>query len=155
MRRLLLAAFAALMLSTSSGCYALERLFCHSWDGCGMWSGCYQTCCGGDWSTDGYLSPGCGNCGGGCGNCGGGCEGSTCEGCGKPYKGFFWAKHNRCRDCAAGHTSNHAERVAGNQEAANAGDGYNVQNAGSVTYPYYTTRGPRDFLARNPASIGR
>ena len=27
--------------------------------------------------------------------------------------------------------------------------------AGSVTYPYYTTRGPRDFLSSNPPSIGR
>jgi hypothetical protein len=26
--------------------------------------------------------------------------------------------------------------------------------SGAVTYPYYTTRGPRDFLAKNPASIG-
>ena len=25
---------------------------------------------------------------------------------------------------------------------------------GAVTYPYYTTRGPRHFLARNPNSIG-
>lgn len=25
---------------------------------------------------------------------------------------------------------------------------------GAVTYPYYTTRGPRDFLAKNPKSIG-
>jgi hypothetical protein len=25
---------------------------------------------------------------------------------------------------------------------------------GAVAYPYYTTRGPRDFLARNPGSIG-
>ncbi|MGA2032701.1 MAG: hypothetical protein ABSG68_10615 [Thermoguttaceae bacterium] len=25
---------------------------------------------------------------------------------------------------------------------------------GAQTYPYYTTRGPRDFLARNPESIG-
>jgi hypothetical protein len=25
---------------------------------------------------------------------------------------------------------------------------------GAVTYPYYTTRGPRDFLDRNPPSIG-
>ena len=24
-----------------------------------------------------------------------------------------------------------------------------------VTYPYYTTRGPRDFLAPNPRGIGR
>lgn len=25
---------------------------------------------------------------------------------------------------------------------------------GAITYPYYTTRGPRDFLASNPRSIG-
>jgi len=25
---------------------------------------------------------------------------------------------------------------------------------GGVTYPYYTTRGPRDYLARNPRGIG-
>ncbi|OHB82666.1 MAG: hypothetical protein A2V98_23685 [Planctomycetes bacterium RBG_16_64_12] len=25
---------------------------------------------------------------------------------------------------------------------------------GAVTYPYYTVRGPRDFLARNPRPIG-
>ena len=25
---------------------------------------------------------------------------------------------------------------------------------GATTYPYYTNRGPRDFLARNPRSIG-
>ena len=24
-----------------------------------------------------------------------------------------------------------------------------------VAYPYYTIRGPRDFLARNPRSVGR
>ncbi len=26
--------------------------------------------------------------------------------------------------------------------------------SGQVAYPYYTNRGPRDFLARNPQSIG-
>jgi hypothetical protein len=25
---------------------------------------------------------------------------------------------------------------------------------GAITYPYYTVRGPRDFLARNPRPIG-
>jgi hypothetical protein len=25
---------------------------------------------------------------------------------------------------------------------------------GATTYPYYTNRGPRDYLARNPRSIG-
>ena len=27
-------------------------------------------------------------------------------------------------------------------------------STGAVTYPYYTLRGPRDFLARNPSPIG-
>jgi hypothetical protein len=26
--------------------------------------------------------------------------------------------------------------------------------SGAVAYPYYTTRGPRDFLAKCPPSIG-
>ena len=26
--------------------------------------------------------------------------------------------------------------------------------AGTITYPYYTTRGPRDFLARSPQPLG-
>jgi hypothetical protein len=26
--------------------------------------------------------------------------------------------------------------------------------SGAITYPYYTTRAPRDYLARNPAPIG-
>lgn len=26
--------------------------------------------------------------------------------------------------------------------------------AAQVTYPYYTNRGPRDFLAKNPRNIG-
>ncbi len=29
-----------------------------------------------------------------------------------------------------------------------------VPPSGAVTYPYYTTRGPRDFLAKAPRSIG-
>jgi len=29
-----------------------------------------------------------------------------------------------------------------------------VQQMPATAYPYYTTRGPRDFLARNPGSIG-
>ncbi len=28
------------------------------------------------------------------------------------------------------------------------------QGMGQITYPYYTTRGPRDFLAENPRSPG-
>ena len=36
------------------------------------------------------------------------------------------------------------------------GDGGNgdAGPAGTIAYPYYTTRGPRDFLAKDPPSIG-
>ena len=40
-------------------------------------------------------------------------------------------------------------REPAEQTAAEAGP-----PAGAITYPYYTNRGPRDFLARNPQSIG-
>jgi hypothetical protein len=33
------------------------------------------------------------------------------------------------------------------------GDGA-ANGAATVAYPYYTTRGPRDFLDRSPSSIG-
>jgi hypothetical protein len=47
----------------------------------------------------------------------------------------------RCRDCGG--------RGCGRCRAAESGP-----PTGTVTYPYYTTRGPRDFLAKNPRSIG-
>jgi len=43
------------------------------------------------------------------------------------------------------------------RERRNAGGEYEFAAgppSGGVTYPYYTNRGPRDFLARNPRSIG-
>jgi len=35
------------------------------------------------------------------------------------------------------------------------GGGPNGAQGAAVAYPYYTTRGPRDFLLDNPPSIGR
>jgi len=45
------------------------------------------------------------------------------------------------------------------ERAALAGSDYGATTpagppTGAVAYPYYTTRGPRDFLAKNPPSIG-
>jgi hypothetical protein len=34
------------------------------------------------------------------------------------------------------------------------GAGYGGPPSAHVGYPYYTTRGPRDFLINNPPSIG-
>jgi hypothetical protein len=78
---------------------------------------------------------GCGLLGGSCGQCSD-CP-DTCQSCddgnGAPCQGGA---------CAGGCGLRGAPAVdAGPPTAA-------------VTYPYYTTRGPRDFLARNPRSIG-
>jgi hypothetical protein len=54
------------------------------------------------------------------------------------------AKRHCCRLCG-GRGCNEC----GGQPVAEAGP-----PAGAITYPYYTTRGPRDFYAKNPGSIG-
>ncbi|MEN6406316.1 MAG: hypothetical protein ABFC77_07585 [Thermoguttaceae bacterium] len=51
----------------------------------------------------------------------------------------------KCRGCRL-HGGRDAESSAAGQAAGPA--------TGAVAYPYYTTRGPRDFLANNPPSIG-
>ena len=100
--------------------------------GCGCSDGsceggtCDTGCCG-DCATD------CGGCGS-CANCAGhgpgGLLGELGFGSGRIASKFY-------RHCANGH-----------QNLA-AGPQY-----GAVTYPYYTVRGPRDFLNPNPPSIG-
>ena len=73
-----------------------------------------------------------------------------------------------CRDCENGacqvpHTGRYGglakHHLTPAERAALAGSDYGaVQPAGppsgAVAYPYYTTRGPRDFLAKKPPSIG-
>jgi hypothetical protein len=46
----------------------------------------------------------------------------------------------------------HRQRAAA--EAAEVEQAPAGPSSGAITYPYYTTRGPRDFLAKSPASIG-
>jgi hypothetical protein len=69
-----------------------------------------------------------GGCGpGGCGIAHGGCKGGCC--------------------------SNHGlVAMPGTRNGAGMGPG--GPTSAQVTYPYYTNRGPRDFLAKNPPSIG-
>jgi hypothetical protein len=43
----------------------------------------------------------------------------------------------------------HRQHDGGGQEVAAPGPA-----SGAVAYPYYNLRGPRDFLVRNPQSIG-
>ena len=53
------------------------------------------------------------------------------------------------RHPAQGHPHAHQRRDSGGEYEFAAGP-----PTGATTYPYYTNRGPRDFLARNPRSIG-
>lgn len=155
MRNLLLASLMATLLATSSGCCIVDRLFqcrpCCGWlSGCGSCGGnCGPGGCSG---YDPYSSygGGCESCSGeGCDQCGGGdCNswdyaGGYRDGCYKTYGAHSpWG----CRACCM--QSKHGPSADEQM--------YNPPGppTGAVTYPYYTTRGPRDFLARNPASIG-
>ena len=59
-----------------------------------------------------------------------------------------------CRGChlpLARCCCRNASRFDGGEQAA---DGYGAPQSAQVTYPYYTTRGPRDFLARSPRPLG-
>ncbi len=79
---------------------------------------------------------------------GGGCaEEAGCDSCSQPS----------CDSCAASPNAGLAGLV--NACGGCGGMGCGLCRApgpqmGAVTYPYYTTRGPRDFLDRNPMSIG-
>ena len=70
-------------------------------------------------------------------------EGDPGDGSAAPAK-----KHCRLAGLCHKQPKEPAEQPA-EQPAAEAGP-----PTGAVTYPYYTVRGPRDFLAKNPGSIG-
>lgn len=67
--------------------------------------------------------------------------------------------NERCSSCN-GHNARSADYVPhlphqGHQgQQGNGGGGMGGGPAGAYAYPYYTTRGPRDFLNPNPPSIG-
>jgi len=135
MKRMLFALLAATALGASSGCCCLENWWCRPWGCCG---GCNDGCGGG-----------CGDsCGGGCSSCGGqyGQQGN-----GGP-QGYAQNSRNcgprGCGQNGCGHGNNQYQ-YGPDQYADDSGP-----PSGQVTYPYYTNRGPRDFLARNPRTIG-
>lgn len=174
MKRVWLGLAVLVCLGSSSGCCLVDRIFhCHhGW--CGPST--YEDCC---W--EGHDCGGCGGCqGGGCDSCGGGCDscgGGGCDSCGgggdygctdcgsgEMYadsysdggmQGPMVASGAGCASgncaggpgCAGGHCNLAARRMANMQ-------GPPGPPTAAVTYPYYTNRGPRDFLARNPGNIG-
>lgn len=95
-------------------------------------AGCGDSCGCADGCSDGCGLFQNGGCGSGCGACGG-------SGCNNCLQNGLSALLD-CDGCGA------------------SGDGaYNFTPGppvGQVAYPYYTTRGPRDFLMCNPPSIG-
>jgi hypothetical protein len=75
-------------------------------------------------------------------------------GCTSHHGGLFGARKGTCQSapetCAACDPSG-CGRCAERAAYRGAAPG---PLTGAVAYPYYTTRGPRDFLARDPGSIG-
>lgn len=135
MKRAIFALMAVTLVTATSGCCCFERLFCCGWGGC----------CG-----YGHEGP-CSSCGGGgCYDCG--MAGDTvvepgyAEGYGQG--GAPMARRQKYHP-AGGHPLVKQRRNAGGEYEFAAGP-----PTGGVTYPYYTNRGPRDYLAKNPRGIG-
>jgi len=132
---------AAAIMATSTGCSIIDRLFLLNADGP------YSHGHAGDGCRDCEVGP-CQDCEPGCpdGRCHAGgsqdCPGGVCK---VPHTGRYGglAKHHLSPE----------ERAM--LEASDYGA---ITPAGpptgAVAYPYYTTRGPRDFLAKRPPSIG-
>ena len=65
--------------------------------------------------------------------------------------------NNGCKTCGSQgrHASRDADKVPRMPLHANAQRGMAGPPTAAYRYPYYTTRGPRDFLMGNPPTIGR
>ena len=108
--------------------------------GCGSAIGCGESC-------------GCGDTCGGYADCSDGCYGGQCgDGCGSSgclQQGLGLLLDGSCGPCGGGESPCGCGRGSDRNYAFNPGP-----PVGQVAYPYYTTRGPRDFLQCNPPSIG-
>ncbi len=129
--------------ATSSGCSIIDRLFLLNTDG----PYAHQAQHVGGRCRGGACQPGT-------------CEPGMCEEGGCP--------DGACQECEGGAChAPHVGRYGGlakhhlspEEKAALAASNYGATGpacppTGAVAYPYYTTRGPRDFLAKCPPSIG-
>lgn len=108
--------------------------------------GCTDACCGDDCCDDGCCSNG-------------GCSDGSCSLGGR--RGRNGGRNNSCSACG-GRGCGLCARMRGAMAGCNphAGGYPEPQNfnpsppTGQVAYPYYTVRGPRDFLRNNPPTIG-
>ena len=99
-------------------------------------------------SVAGLLSPhGHGLIDGSCGHCDDcpeTCQSCDCDGCGPQYCGDCdYDGCGRVRGCGL------LDRMCCGRPCVNPGP-----PTGAVTYPYYTVRGPRDFLMKTPRPLG-
>jgi hypothetical protein len=90
----------------------------------------------------------------GSGNCGGSCGGGNCGGCGRMGCGtgaLGWQQGG------LDYSSHLTPGLMGHNAAAqlNSRPFTPGPPTGQTAYPYYTVRGPRDFLMANPPTIGR
>ena len=127
---------------------------------CGCEDSCCDTCeteCG--YPDDCCDAGCCGTCdsGGCCGNGCSGCANGQCSSgrCGPGSRGGCSACGGRgcglCQRMAGRVASDFCPHAAGYPESHNFTPS---PPSGQVAYPYYTVRGPRDFLRDNPPSIG-
>ena len=131
---------AVSVIGMSSGCSIIDRLFLLNTDGPHGYHARHGGPC-----HDGACENGQCAVGGPCESCGpGGCQPG-------------------CRDCAKAHVGRYGglakHHLSPAERAALAASDYGATQpagppTGAVAYPYYTTRGPRDFLAKKPPSIG-
>jgi len=143
MKRSLCLGLVAVMVAASSGCSIIDRLFLLNVDGpYGHHAGCPGGNCGGNACVDGSCdeAPSAGCRGESCDD--GSCD--ACQACHRPHGRYGGlAKHHLSRE------EKRALDLYGEGDIGPAGP-----PTGGVAYPYYTTRGPRDFLAKRPPSIG-
>ena len=152
MKRLYLTALLALAVSSSTGCCLFDRLF-----GCPRGypivpgpcaNGCAPSGCshagGPGYGPMGGPSPSCNSCVTGPLQCPDGGPYS-------PYQGGMGAFAGCPGGCHGGCHGGYGGPGAGGYGGGAVDSGPPV---GQVTYPYYTTRGPRDFFDPGPSTIG-
>lgn len=115
----------------------------------------------------------CGDCCGSCGPGGYGCNDGCCQdlrnilACGCQCRGQGVCRaccmvRSMAKNCVCGGMGQcaccqHMRTLVGGPHAANTDAQYGFNQgppSAQVAYPYYTTRGPRDFFLDNPPSIG-
>ena len=163
MKRAIFAFLAVTVVASGSGCCCLDRLFCWGCNGCAY--GNAGPCGSGGCGACGYGGSGCG-----CADCG--CAGGSVAGAsgyaqnggdgggpmvaqrgGRAMNGNGYYNQGPMM-ADGGHPAQGHPFVKQRRDSDDTYEFAAGPPTGATTYPYYTNRGPRDYLARNPRSIG-